>query len=104
VTLAADFVITEQSISDALQYADFGGVEGIIGVGPVDLTKGTLSPDTHASIPTIINNAWKLIKKQIFGVSFAPVTISNDTSMHSSYLTFTQLMWPSIDRWSTCIW
>ncbi|KAG2081472.1 acid protease [Suillus cothurnatus] len=59
VTLAADFVITEQSIGDALQYADFGGVEGIIGVGSD--------------------------QKQIFGVSFAPATISNDTNGALTY-------------------
>ncbi|KAG1874285.1 acid protease [Suillus subluteus] len=82
VTLAADFVITNQSIGDALQYADFGGVDGIIGVGPVDLTQGTLPPDTNALIPTVTNNALKqgLIKKQTLGVSFAPATTSNDTN------------------------
>ncbi|KAG1845898.1 acid protease [Suillus subalutaceus] len=82
VTLAADFVITNQSIGDALQYADFGGVDGIIGVGPVDLTQGTLSPDANALIPTVMNNALKqgLIKKQTLGVLFAPATTYNDTN------------------------
>jgi hypothetical protein len=55
----------------------------MIGVGPVDLTQGTLSPDTDAEIPTVMNNAVKqqLIKKQVLGVSFTPATTSNDTSM-----------------------
>ncbi|KAF8141387.1 acid protease [Boletus edulis] len=56
VTLAANLVITNQSIGDALSYADFQGVDGIVGVGPVDLTLGTLSPDTNAAIPTVMNN------------------------------------------------
>lgn len=87
MTLAADFVITNQSIGDALQYADFDGVDGIIGVGPVDLTQGTLSPDTDVLIPTIIQNALKqgLIKKQILGVSFAPAATSNDTNGALTY-------------------
>jgi hypothetical protein len=89
VTLAADFVITKQSIGDALQYADFVGIDGIIGVGPAGLTQGSLAPDTNAFVSTIMDNALKqgLIKKQILGISFAPATTSNDTSTHSSYLT-----------------
>ncbi|KAG1747796.1 acid protease, partial [Suillus paluster] len=67
VTLAPDLVIANQSIGDALQYADFEGIDGLIGVGPVDLTHHSLSPDTNALIPTIMNNALKqgLIRKQI---------------------------------------
>ncbi|KAG1747768.1 acid protease [Suillus paluster] len=81
VTLAPDLVIANQSIGDALQYADFEGVDGIIGVGPVDLTNGTLSPD-NTLIPTIMNNALKqgLIKKEILGVLFAPPATYNDTN------------------------
>ncbi|KAG0704600.1 acid protease [Suillus ampliporus] len=87
VTLAPDFVIAMQSIGDALQYADFEGVDGIIGVGPVDLTQGTLLPDTDASIPTIMNNALKQgrIEKQILGVSFAPAMTGNDTNGALTY-------------------
>ncbi|KAG1747746.1 acid protease [Suillus paluster] len=83
VTLAPDFVIAKQSIGDALQYANFVGVDGIIGVGPVDLTKGTLSPDKNTLIPTIMSNALKqgLIQKQILGVLFAPATTYNDTTI-----------------------
>lgn len=88
-TLAAGFVITNQSIGDALKFAYFDGVDGIIGVGPVDLTQGKLSPDTGVLTPTIMGNALKqgLIKQQIFGILFAPATTSNDTSMCLSYLT-----------------
>jgi hypothetical protein len=83
VILAPHIVIAKQRIGDALQYADFENVDGIIGVGPVDLTQGTLSPDTGAVIPTIMNNAVKqqVLGKQILGVSFMPATTLNDTSM-----------------------
>lgn len=82
MTLAPNLVITNQSIGDALYYADFGGVDGIVGVGPVDLTLGTLSPDTNATIPTVMNNlvSQKLIKDQVLGVYFAPSANYSDTS------------------------
>ncbi|KAG6381803.1 acid protease [Boletus reticuloceps] len=82
VTLAANLVITNQSIGDALSYADFQGVDGIVGVGPVDLTLGTLSPDTNAAIPTVMNNlvSQGLIENQVLGVYFAPATSYSDTS------------------------
>ncbi|KAG0703367.1 acid protease [Suillus ampliporus] len=87
VTLAPGLVIAKQSIGDALQSADFEDVDGIIGVGPVDLTQGTLSPDTNALIPTIMDNALEqgLIKKRILGVSFAPATTYNDTNGAITY-------------------
>ncbi|OJA14484.1 hypothetical protein AZE42_06067 [Rhizopogon vesiculosus] len=87
VTLAPGFVITNQSIGDALSYADFEGVDGIVGVGPVILTEGTLSPDTDELIPTVMNNALSqgLIQEEILGVSFAPATSYNDTNGALTY-------------------
>lgn len=85
VTLAPNLVITNQSIGDALSYASFEGVDGIVGVGPVDLALGTLSPDTNATIPTAMNNlvSQGLIEDQIFGVYFAPSTNYSDASGYS---------------------
>ncbi|KII86390.1 hypothetical protein PLICRDRAFT_114346 [Plicaturopsis crispa FD-325 SS-3] len=82
VTIGPGFVIKNQSIGDALKYAQFEGVDGIIGVGPVDLTEGTLPNDKKALIPTVTNNAvsQKLISSEILGVSFAPSTKENDTN------------------------
>ncbi|KAG0695378.1 acid protease [Suillus ampliporus] len=87
VTLAPGFVITNQSIGDALSYADFEGVDGIVGVGPVILTEGTLSPSTSELIPTVMNNALSqgLITEEILGVSFAPATSYNDTNGALTY-------------------
>ncbi|GBE83524.1 Polyporopepsin [Sparassis crispa] len=82
VTIAPGFVINDQSIGDALEYADFEGVDGIIGVGPTILTEGTLYPDTNALIPTVMDNALEqgLIESEILGVYFAPATKYNDTN------------------------
>ncbi|PCH34945.1 acid protease [Wolfiporia cocos MD-104 SS10] len=87
VTIASGFVITNQSIGDALEYADFEGVDGIIGVGPIDFTPGTLYPDVNAEIPTVMNNALEqgLISTEVLGVSFAPADSYSDTN---SVLTF----------------
>ncbi|KIJ65377.1 hypothetical protein HYDPIDRAFT_110424 [Hydnomerulius pinastri MD-312] len=87
VTLAPNLVITNQSIGDALSYADFEGVDGIVGVGPVDLTQGTLSPDTNAMIPTVMNNliSQGLLEEQILGVYFAPATSYSDTNGALTY-------------------
>ncbi|KAF9224223.1 acid protease [Gyrodon lividus] len=82
VTLAPNLVITNQSIGDALLYADFEYVDGILGVGPVALTNGTLTSDPNALIPTVMDNlvAQGLIKHKILGVHFAPATNSSDTN------------------------
>lgn len=85
MTLAPNLVLANQSIGDALSFADFQGVDGIVGVGPVVLTQGTLSPDTNALIPTVMNNlvSQGLIADQVLGVYFAPATNDNDTSEYS---------------------
>lgn len=82
MTLAPNLVITNQSIGDALQFADFEGVDGLVGVGPVDLTLATLIPDINATIPTVMNNlvSQKLIEHQVLGVYFAPSTNYSDLS------------------------
>lgn len=71
-------VITKQSIGVASRSEGFDGVDGIVGIGPVDLTLGTrrpryvvkkvakysspnldldtLSPDTRNTIPTVTDN------------------------------------------------
>ncbi|KZT00441.1 acid protease [Laetiporus sulphureus 93-53] len=82
VTIASGLVIKNQSISDTLEYADFEGVDGIIGVGPMDLTLDTLYPGVNAEIWTVMNNAYEqgLILEQLLGVSFAPADSYSDTN------------------------
>ena len=61
------------------------GVEGVLGVGPVSLTKGTLSPDKDRTIPTVMKNlkSQRLIEKEVLGVYFAPLTSNDDTGEYS---------------------
>ncbi|KAL7284878.1 hypothetical protein ACG7TL_002192 [Trametes sanguinea] len=74
VTLAPGLVIQDQAIGAALESQGFDGVDGIIGIGPVDLTCGTLLPAVTDCIPTVTDNAFTqgLIPAHEIGISFAP--------------------------------
>lgn len=52
-------------------------IDGVLGVGPVGLTKGTVtSAGPNKTIPTVMNNlaSQKVIKKQVLGIYFAPLS------------------------------
>ncbi|OSD00664.1 acid protease [Trametes coccinea BRFM310] len=74
VTLGNGLTVTGQSIGVASRSQGFDGVDGIIGIGPVDLTVGTLSPDTRSTIPTITDNLFSqgIISSDSVAVSFEP--------------------------------
>jgi len=80
VTITTGLVINNQSIGAASTSTDFEGVDGIIGIGPVDLTLDTLSPDTTEEIPTVTDNLFsaKTIPEHLVSVSFEPIT-ADDT-------------------------
>ncbi|CCL98700.1 uncharacterized protein FIBRA_00704 [Fibroporia radiculosa] len=82
VTIAPGITIKNQSIGAATNITSFeSGVDGILGVGPVDLTMDSIVGEPNTTIPTVINNAYaqKLIPEQVIAVSFVPTT-SNDTT------------------------
>ncbi|KZT43813.1 acid protease [Sistotremastrum suecicum HHB10207 ss-3] len=82
VTLASGLVIPGQSIGVASTSTGFSGVDGILGIGPVDLTSDTLSPDTNALIPTVTDNLFTngVISSNEIGISFEPTTTSSITN------------------------
>ncbi|KAF5340927.1 hypothetical protein D9757_014934 [Collybiopsis confluens] len=43
VTLSSSLVVTKQRISVASTSSGFSGTDGILGIGPIDLTKSTVS-------------------------------------------------------------
>jgi len=75
VTLGS-LVLAGQSIGVASRSTGFDGTDGILGIGPVDLTQGTLSPATSTLIPTVTDNLFSkgLITAHEIGISFAPTT------------------------------
>ncbi|KAJ7715163.1 aspartic peptidase domain-containing protein [Mycena maculata] len=80
VTLAPGLVINEQSIGVASTSSGFNsGVDGILGIGPVDLTAGTVS--NTPTVPTVTDSLFSqgTISADIIGISFQPAITSNDT-------------------------
>lgn len=76
VTLGPGLVIENQSIGVASTAQGFDGVDGILGIGPVDLTSGTLS--TGQPIPTVTDNLFSqgTISNDSIGISYQPTTSS----------------------------
>ncbi|KAJ7484539.1 acid protease, partial [Mycena latifolia] len=76
VTIVPGLVIANQSIGVAgtVQGDDFTGVDGVLGLGPVDLTQDTLSTD-NSQVPTVTDNAFSqgLIPANQIAISFEPV-------------------------------
>ncbi|KAH8109685.1 family A1 protease [Phellopilus nigrolimitatus] len=85
VTLTEDLVITGQDIGVAEFSEGFEGVDGIIGIGPVDLTAGTVSDGS--TVPTVTDNLLSqgTISTEVIGVSFAP---TQSDSITNGELTF----------------
>lgn len=66
--------ISNQSIGVANKNEGFRGVDGVFGIGPVSLTKGTVS--NTDIVPTIMDNLFnqKSTHSEIIGVYFVPVS------------------------------
>jgi hypothetical protein len=86
VTLSPSLVIKHQSIGVASKSTGFQGIDGIIGVGPTDLTKGTLTDPLDklldTEIPTVTDNLFdqRTIRDYTLGIFFAPTTNIGATS------------------------
>lgn len=76
VTLAPGLVVSSQSIGAASQSKGFNNVDGILGLGPVGLTQGTLSPDSSGLIPTVTDNLFNQGTISSNEVSIAGQTIT----------------------------
>jgi hypothetical protein len=77
VTLAPGLVIQNQSIGVASVSQGFAkGVDGVLGIGPVDLTNGTIVG--ASSVPTVTDNLFNqgTIQTQAIGISYAPTSQS----------------------------
>ncbi|KAG6834414.1 hypothetical protein H0H93_009773, partial [Arthromyces matolae] len=87
VTLSPDLVLQQQSIGVASTSQGLDDNDGILGIGPTDLTLGTLSPDTQATIPTVVDTAAAqgLITANAVGVYFEPITSSSQGAGELSY-------------------
>jgi len=85
VTLGPGLVIKDQSIGVASTATGFNGVDGILGIGPVDLTSTTVAGTS--SVPTVTDNLFKqgTISNESIGISYVP---STEASAANGELTF----------------
>lgn len=77
VTISPGLVIEQQSIGVANSSFGLNGLDGILGLGPVDLTNGTVSG--VSTVPTVSNNllSQEKISEEVLGVYFNPATNQN---------------------------
>ena len=89
LTLGSGLVITEQSIGvgSVTHTGPLNGCDGILGLGPLDLTLDTLVNAPTTTIPTVTRNLWAqdTISEEIFSIFFEPVT---STAIHYGEITF----------------
>lgn len=73
-------MIPKQSIGVASLSSGFQGVDGILGLGPVDLTQDTVSG--VSSVPTVTDNLLSRgkISSEVVGISYAPTTSTSTTN------------------------
>ncbi|KAG2344507.1 acid protease [Suillus weaverae] len=85
VTLGSNLVIQNQGIGVASSAQGFQGVDGILGVGPVDLTQGTVS--NTLDVPTVTDNLYAqgTISSDLLGVFYEP---SSNANVPNGELTF----------------
>ncbi|KAF7982229.1 hypothetical protein HWV62_29434 [Athelia sp. TMB] len=79
VTLSDSLVITGQSIGVASSATGFSGVDGILGIGPVALTSGTVS--NTDTVPTVTDNLYSAgtINTEVIGIYYVPAAESDAT-------------------------
>ncbi|KAL5527985.1 hypothetical protein ACEPAG_6786 [Sanghuangporus baumii] len=80
VTLSSDLVITRQGIGVASTSSEFQDVDGILGLGPVNLTEGTVSGS--GTVPTVTDNLFSqgTISEEVVGIYYAPTTVESTTN------------------------
>ncbi|KAJ7673530.1 acid protease [Mycena rosella] len=80
VTLGPGLVIQNQSIGVSSSATGFNDVDGILGIGPVDLTSSTVASTT--SVPTVTDNLFKqgTIPVESIGISYVPTTSTTDAA------------------------
>ncbi|KAG2130765.1 aspartic peptidase domain-containing protein [Suillus bovinus] len=87
VTLGQGLTIPHQSIGVASSSSGFAGVDGILGMGPVDLTLDTLTKEPKTTIPTVTDSLHSqgTIQREVFSISFEP---TNSQPVTNGELTF----------------
>ena len=79
VTLSPDLVVENQYITVASSSSGLCDIDGVLGLGPDDLTVGTLTNTPMGTIPTIVDNLYAqgTIPEEVVGVYFIPSSASS---------------------------
>ncbi|KAJ7643835.1 acid protease [Roridomyces roridus] len=89
LTLSQDLVIENQSIGVADKSDQMPNMDGILGVGPVALTKNTMAPDASNpnGIATVMDNlkGQDKIKIECIGIGYTPTTKLNAATGNLSF-------------------
>jgi cathepsin E len=90
--LALNGVAFSQSIGVATNTAGLQDVDGILGLGPTNLTTGTLSPDTKEEIPTVTDNLYSQgdIDSPTVTITNTTITFGPAPSVHVTYASITK--------------
>ncbi|KII84032.1 hypothetical protein PLICRDRAFT_168090 [Plicaturopsis crispa FD-325 SS-3] len=78
VSLGSGLTISQQSIGVASSSSGTSNVDGILGIGPVGLTSGSLT-GSSSTVPTVTDNLYSqgIISSNEIGIYFAPQTSSD---------------------------
>ena len=87
VRLGNRLTIFDQRIGVASNSPYIRGADGVLGLGPVDLTLGTLTDEPMTTIPTVTQSLYteRIILQEVVSISFNPVS---STEMVFGRLTF----------------
>jgi len=79
VTISSSLTMENKSFGVADSTQEFRGVDGILGVGPRELTRGTLDPSTNSTVLTFVDNLFKYkkIPEKVLGIYFEPANVSD---------------------------
>jgi len=90
-TLGRGVVITKQSIVVGSSTSNLGDADGVLGLGPVNLSLGTLPNEPTMTIPTVTQNLWRqdIISQEIVSISFEPIS--------SAWIVYGELTFGGVD-------
>ncbi|KAG6845568.1 hypothetical protein H0H87_007247 [Tephrocybe sp. NHM501043] len=82
-----EYVVTSSSVKTADSVATGVNYDGILGIGPVGLTKGTLHPSVNDTVPTVTDTAFEqgIIASNQIGVYFEPYSNTSEQIGALSY-------------------
>lgn len=114
VALSSTISVSSQAIGVATNSTGFEGVDGVLGIGPSILSKGTTSQGATVQYPTLTDNLWSkgIMSADVVSLAFAPTNAINtingeitfggvDSTAYTGALTYTPITksWPASSYW-----